>query len=980
MIKMRVLFVSCLIILNINLFGQEFYFKNIGTAQGLPSSETYHSLQDSKGYIWITSDAGICKYEGNAITTYTTKDGLPENVVFNVYEDVHGRIWFNSISGNLFYYEKGKFKTISANPQLIKMATAGITSFYIGERDTIYISIPHVLGIIKISPQGNYKNVIIQNPQQTETYYTIINKLNKNEILIGAMGVYFYKHQKSHGYYVYNFNNNKLYAISNELASANISKGSIDNENNIYLPSKSELNIINVKKNRIENYKFPSEILFIKQDKNGDCWIGTTNGGYFYRKSDLKLKPIHFLKELSVSDIMIDRENNIWVCSLQKGVLKSVNKDLFNIFSENDNLCNFSQSNEKLYVGFASKKIIEIDKNDSISYSTLKADNIPQSASLTYFLKTNLYSYYELNTDLFFVQNQKSNEIRNSLIAENPNIPVRKITQLGKDSFAIACYIDILFLNKQKILFSQTPPFIIKSMVQLKNKTLLIGSRNNEGIYQLKNNKFVPYFKDYPQLKVRINEMLEDSIGNLWIATNEKGLYCYSHNKLYEFNETKGLNSNKVNDFDIDKKGNVWIATNRGLNKISTNFGLKKAIVSAFNSSHGLPNLEVEHVTIFNNKVWCSAKEHLFYFDCDKMMTNTVSPFTFIKSVVINDSSVSISSNPVLRYDENNINFEFAAITYKNPEKKEFLYRLSGYEMAWELSTTGQCQYTNLPYGNYSFQVYALNNDKIKSALPATYNFTILKPFWLTFWFITIEIISLIAVVYFIFRWRVNKIKNDEEEKTRLNQKLAEFQMTAVRAQMNPHFVFNAISSIQHYILTNDKYNSYDYLAKFSRLIRNVLDNSQEEYISLEKEIVTLSLYIELEKIRFKVPFEFSLIVDKEIDLTDIDIPTMLIQPYIENAIWHGLMPKQNDCLLELEIKKVDSILQVTIRDNGVGRASAPKNNGHVSKGMGLMEQRLKALSVKNNDSFSVIIIDLKDENAKSCGTEVKISMPLLFD
>ena len=300
--------------------------------------------------------------------------------------------------------------------------------------------------------------------------------------------------------------------------------------------------------------------------------------------------------------------------------------------------------------------------------------------------------------------------------------------------------------------------------------------------------------------------------------------------------------------------------------------------------------------------------------------------------------------------------------------------------MAWELSTTGQCQYTNLPYGNYSFQVYALNNDKIKSALPATYNFTILKPFWLTFWFITIEIISLIAVVYFIFRWRVNKIKNDEEEKTRLNQKLAEFQMTAVRAQMNPHFVFNAISSIQHYILTNDKYNSYDYLAKFSRLIRNVLDNSQEEYISLEKEIVTLSLYIELEKIRFKVPFEFSLIVDKEIDLTDIDIPTMLIQPYIENAIWHGLMPKQNDCLLELEIKKVDSILQVTIRDNGVGRASAPKNNGHVSKGMGLMEQRLKALSVKNNDSFSVIIIDLKDENAKSCGTEVKISMPLLFD
>ncbi len=314
--------------------------------------------------------------------------------------------------------------------------------------------------------------------------------------------------------------------------------------------------------------------------------------------------------------------------------------------------------------------------------------------------------------------------------------------------------------------------------------------------------------------------------------------------------------------------------------------------------------------------------------------------------------------------------------------QKEFLYQLKGYETEWKSSITGQTQYTNLPNGNYTFQVYSLNNNKIKSAIPATFSFTILKPFWFTWWFILIEIILLGVFVYLIIQWRVNKIKKNEEEKTLINQKLAEFQMTAVRAQMNPHFVFNAISSIQHYILTNDKYNSYDYLAKFSRLIRNVLDNSQEEYITLEKEIITLSLYIELEKIRFKVPFNFILNIDDELDQNDILIPTMVIQPYIENAIWHGLMPKQNDCLLKLEIKKIEDSLHILIKDNGVGRGAStkPKNKDHVSKAMGLTDQRLNALTVKNKGTFSVSVIDLKDEKGLSLGTEVKIIMPVMFD
>jgi LytS/YehU family sensor histidine kinase len=199
--------------------------------------------------------------------------------------------------------------------------------------------------------------------------------------------------------------------------------------------------------------------------------------------------------------------------------------------------------------------------------------------------------------------------------------------------------------------------------------------------------------------------------------------------------------------------------------------------------------------------------------------------------------------------------------------------------------------------------------------------------------------------------------------------------MTALRSQMNPHFIFNAIGSIQHFILQNEAKQSYNYLAKFSMLIRNILNNSREEYISLEQEVTTLQLYIELEQIRFTNPFQFIIDIDETIDM-EIDIPTMLIQPYIENSIWHGLMPKQSGGILELLFKKVDSTIHVIIRDNGVGRKVKDSSQQYISKGMSITEQRIETLEATSQTKFNTRIVDLKDENNNSIGTEVNLIIP----
>jgi ligand-binding sensor domain-containing protein len=978
---MRVWIICFLTFFNINLFGQEFFFKNFGTDQGLPSSETYHSLQDSKGFIWITTDAGICRYDGKTFTTFTTKDGLPENVVFNVYEDRHGRVWFSSLSGNIFYYEKGRFKNIEANASIKKMSL-GISSFFVGEHDTLFLSISDQY-FLKISPENNYTKIALQKIKDCELYF-LVNKFKNNELMIGTNNSEL-GHKNSLDLIIDYPNNRKKFEIQFDHKirekRTNCSRSQINKFQDVYLDCANKLVVIRYSDKSIEYYDSSYKILFAYPDKFGNLWIGTIRGCYFFSKSNLKSKPIYFLKDLSISDIMIDNENNVWICSLHKGIFKSINYKLFDIFYENDQISNFYKEKNDLFIGFDSKQIAIVTKNDSMFFPK-PIEILPKQSALQYFATTEKSSYFGTSEGLYFVKNKKITQIPTLQRQKNPYIISKKIISIGKDSFAVISTFDIYFVTNEKNFDQIHPPFIVKSIIQLKNKSLLIGSRNSDGVYQLKNGVFIPYFKQDSQLKTRINNMIEDANGNLWIATNERGLFCYSKNKLYEYNQVKGMNSNKINELDIDKNGTVWVATNKGINKITISNGLEKAMIQSFNETHGLPNLEVEHLTVFNDKVWCSTKEHLFYFECDKMIPNLVHPYVYIKSISINDSSVSMANSPILKYDQNNITFEFTGLTYKSTEKREFLYRMIGYQPEWKSSITGQTQYTNLPNGDYTFEVVALNNDKVKSVKPAVFHFTILKPLWLTWWFIIIEIILLIIAIYLFISWRINKIKTAEKEKTLINQKLAEFQMTALRAQMNPHFVFNAISSIQHYILTNDKYNSYDYLAKFSKLIRNVLDNSQEEYITLEKEIITLSLYVELEKIRFKVPFDFSLKVNDELDQSDILIPTMLIQPYIENAIWHGLMPKQNDCLLELIIEQKGDNLVIIIADNGVGRRgfSKPKNKNHVSKAMGLTDQRIKALSVSNNATFTVEIIDLKTEEDLPVGTEVKIMIPLLMD
>jgi ligand-binding sensor domain-containing protein len=958
------------------LSAQELFFSPPANFQNLPSFETYDVLQDHKGFIWITTDAGICRYDGAKLTVFTVKEGIDENVVFKAYEDVKARIWFNTLSGYFFYYENNTFHSIAANEQLKKICNAyPVSSFYIGEKDTLYCSTVQQTGIIKIPPQNNYRDVIRDTTGIIkENRFLVTNKLHPEECIVGK-GLQLAQENDDDNYTLSLSYNKKTvsFKIREEdrfLGNYFICK--IDIHKNIYFPTGKQLNVI-TEEGKVKQYYFPQAILNCYLDKDNDLWVCTERkGGYLYKNGDLSKPPVRFLTSASVSSIRIDREGTIWATTLDKGIFQSMNKRLL-CFNEKEDKATYLQKDyNRLNISYASKKIISIYKNDSICVNDGLRKILNFTTDLSTVFLDERYQYYTTTNAIFMLDSKKPG----ALLKLNGRTMVTEILKTGEDSilFLSAPFLTTFYKGKQEVIIT---PFPNRSILQLKNKKILISSRNNNGIYEFKNNNFIRFLVHLPQLQTRINSMLEDKFGNLWIATNEHGLYCYDMNqKLHQYTTINNLICDKINSLAIDEKNNLWIASYNGLTKLSYTKELQNIGITNFNKSHGIPNLQIDKLIYFNGKIACISKENFFYFEATELKKNTTPPLSYIESVSINDEPYNVKDIPVLSYDKKNLHIQTSLIAYKNTQQQRFIYKLIGYDKNWHYSATGDIQYTNLPHGKYDFTIYGLNNDNLRSNDPATFSFIIKKPFWLTWWFIKLEIIVFSALIYLIFKFWKNKIEKREHAKTLINQKIAEFKMTALRSQMNPHFVFNAISSIQHYILKQDTFKSYNYLAKFSLLIRTILDNSKEEYIAISQEINTLKLYIELEQIRFKQPFQFILDIDEKLDL-ETHIPTMLIQPYVENSIWHGLMPKKTNCILHLLLKKEEQHIFVSIKDNGVGRDKSGKTSDlHVSKGMSLTEQRIKELELSNGKKFSVHIIDLTDDKGNPTGTEVQLIIP----
>jgi len=455
-----------------------------------------------------------------------------------------------------------------------------------------------------------------------------------------------------------------------------------------------------------------------------------------------------------------------------------------------------------------------------------------------------------------------------------------------------------------------------------------------------------------------IADIQQDTKGGIWIATRKNGLYYIVDNVIQRHYTagTQGLTSNICNRLFIDPQDNIWVATMQGISLIdATTQNIRK-----ITGTDGLLANHVTSVYTRDSLVYVGTSEGLSLFHERDIRQNEQSPPILIESVRFNEMPHDMQDSSALSFRQNNLFIRYVGLSYSG--NRTYTYRLKGLMTDWVVTDDNSIRFPALAPGNYTFEVKALNKDGLVSTAPAWYSFR-LKPHPLQSRVAyAVYFLLLFGSIFGYSQWRVWNIRRKEAEKTAINKQFAELELQALQSQMNPHFVFNALGAIQSFILQKDDLTANRYLSDFGKLMRLFLESSKEKYITLDDEIQLLTLYIQLEKLRFEQRFDYTIEVDEQLDTELIEIPSMLLQPFIENAINHGVRYLKGKGYISVSFQQINAqkILCI-VEDNGVGRQKAKEireqtMRGHKSRGTKIIEERLNVLATLGHDRTSIQI------------------------
>lgn len=485
--------------------------------------------------------------------------------------------------------------------------------------------------------------------------------------------------------------------------------------------------------------------------------------------------------------------------------------------------------------------------------------------------------------------------------------------------------------------------------------------------------------------------LIKDDLGNYWLGTiTNIGKYQLVGDSLHllkYYTSSDGLINITATHLHLDYKNRIWIFSNGGMSVIdpaleeTRNIGVPEGLSISNIDPVQVINLDDGRISTVNNN-------GLIVFHPDSLWKATTPADV---PVVIKDlrieglqdnhlGNVNYLRQLSLSSDQNTIDIQFQGLAYPRDRLVTYSYKVEGIHEQWiNLGKNNSVTLSRIPPGDYVFKVKTGSPDgktPVKSL-----SIHIATPFWMQAWFLLLCFMTLIGSIVLLYRSRVRKIKKMEEEKTRINKQMAELELQALRAQMNPHFMFNSLNSIKNYILKNETTKAAEYLSNFSHLIRMILQNSREKTVSLQEELDTLLLYIDLEKLRFRDGFEFSCQIDDRVPVAQVQIPPMIVQPFIENAIWHGLLHKEGDRHLVLRIREEHDAVLCEIEDDGIGRQAASEIKSksatqYKSMGMGITQDRITLLNSMNALGIHIAIIDKTDAASQATGTLVKINIP----
>ena len=975
-------------------YSQQYNFINYSIKEGLAQSQALTICQDKKGYLWVGTAGGVSRFDGTKFTNYSTDDGLLSNRIEAIFEDTKGNIWLGGLRGLTRWdgsnFDNYLFEGEFARSAIIAVAEDSTGNIWVGTNssgaakfngsDFEYFNESNglnsnIVRTIYTDPQGTLwfgTRWGISAYKDNRIYPSILPQFDNINVskIIGDHSKKMWIGTTKDGLFSYANDSIKHYGVNEGLIESNIQWLCQDYLGNIWLCGGSEVNRFDGKTFTAfnpENGLPRTNLRSIMQDNEGNIWLSSDPGGIY------KFTGVEFVN-YTVADgicsdfvmaIAEDSERNIWFGTYDNSVCRY----------DGENFENFSPDDGITKVRVWS---VMVDHNDDPWFGTseglihLREGKLTDLSSFNGLANNRVTAIYEDDQELIWIGTNNGVSTYNGIGIRNYSYPdsfpgrkVRGIIQDKKQNYWFATANGAVYHDGKNFKLFTTedglPDNLIHNIVQDTRGNLWFGTGNGISVYDFSTFKNIRLAQNYSSNHV--NFLVFDDNEQLWIGSNNgvfkldsKVYYEQGKISLQQYTDLDGITSleTNLNAGFKDHEGNIWMGTSLGTVKYNPNKdpGIQRSIE---------PLVSLNEVDLFLSKT--NWEEY-----ADTLSQETGLPL-----------NLELASN--LNY----LTFKYVGISHTNPEKVRYKFILEGFEDRWSPVTEATfATYSNLPSGQYTFKVLAQNKDRIWNTIPATFSFEILPPIYFTWWFICLCILTLCGIAWLIYRWRINVNAREKETEQLVNKsKMLALEQQTLNSSMNRHFIFNALNSIQYYINRQDRLSANKYLTSFAKLVRKNLDSSQTNVVALSEELDRLELYLSLEHMRFSNKFEYEIKIDEHVDTETIKIPAMLLQPYVENSIWHGILPMESNGKISVIVEQKQENLRFLIEDNGIGIETSLKRKNadgqdHISQGMAITNGRINLLREMTKESWQVKgPYEIKSDADEALGTRVEIILPI---
>ena len=981
----RLFIFGLLFLLPLKYYTQQYNFKNYSVENGLPYVQIFAMYQDSKGYLWSGGYGGASKFNGKTFQNYSPKNGLANHYVNAIIEDQFNLITIGTIDGlSVIDKVKGKISNYSIKDGL---PSNNVTSFCLDPRIGLWTGTNKGLCIWdgkKVIQVPFFKNYII----------TCLLYSKKHGVFVGT----------NKGLFKQDKNSNQFHVILDSINITSISQCNADVS--IYAGTDNGLFLLDLEKKtrnvfHVNNGLIDENITSVLCQKNGTVWIGSKSGLISFNGKDFSYYTIGFDNNSNhIRSLLFDYEDNLWI-GTHSGLYKYRGKG-FTVYDRQNGLGSAfiyqitKDANSNLWFGTENNGVFKFSNGFFKNYST--KEGLPDNKIAAILTLEDGSVWFGSDKGISVLKNEK---IENLTFGKSfkQQTPINCFYKDSKNLIWVGGQNGLCSMKKNGKSYTTTyyklpikanekEGYAVWSIIEDNNGFVWAGTYL-AGLFKLENDQFKQQVISSPEPVTTALDLCKDKYGNIYAATMNGVLMFNPEKHTYKLiSEKEGLSSELVYAIGITKDNNyLWAGTNQGINRIDIKKLQYDVIdILKYGRADGFTGVESNTHGIYedsDSSIWFGTVNGLIKYTPKEFIKNDNLTKTTITTIKLAYADTLLANGSTLPYSLNNISFYFDGICLTAPEKVLYSYKLENYDKEWSPNTEiNNTKYDNLPPGKYTFKVKSCNNEGIWNIEPAVFTFIIKSPYYKTWWFIVICLGIISAFVIIVFRLRVRQIKQKQQVEFEHLVEVSKAELTALRAQMNPHFVFNALNSIQHYILNSKGDEAVKYLSKFAKLIRIILNNSEKPLVTINEDIEAIKLYLELEKMRFENKFDYSIHIDSSIDGDYDEIPPMLIQPYLENAILHGINPKDSNGHISINIKVVNQFIKISIKDDGIGREKSMAVQSlqpaarHKSLGMKITKDRLRILNTIHQSNLNVNIIDLHSEKNEGMGTQVDIFIP----